>query len=188
MHVTTKLNIQGVNLLKFMVDDNYPVRLESLSRQDIEYFDHLEAIHQEYLLYIRYTSLLIDPFSVPDQNGKYFDFSAVPIREMFVNKEGSLDIPRMPKEDYYRLKIIQGISKYLDCSCPTIDTFIARYERKIKEVAAAHKEAVLSEAFVPQSFESDVNKICSVLENRFGDKLDSVTGYKQPILNEKDIF
>jgi hypothetical protein len=47
---------------------------------------------------------------------------------------------------------------------------------------------MLSEAFVPQGFENDLHRICDGLENRFGDKLDSVTGYKQPILNEKDIF
>lgn len=187
MHITAKLNIQGINLLKFMVDDNYPVRLESLSRQDIEDFEQLEAIHQEYLLYIRYASLLIDPFSTPDQEGRYFDFSAVPIREMFVNKEGYLDIPRMPKEDYYRLKIIQGISNYLDSSCPIIDAFITRYEQKIKEVADAHKESMLSEAFIPQNFENDLHRICDGLENRFGDKLNSVRVHKQPISN-KDTF
>jgi len=170
MRLIAKLDIQEVNLLKFMVDDNYPVRAESLSRRDIEDFPHLEAIHQEYLLFIRYASLLIDPFSKPDREGRYFDFSAVPIQRMFVNKEGCLDIPRMPKEDYYRLKIIQGISKYLDSRCPTIDAFITRYERKIREVADSHQEAVLSEAFVPQGFESDLSRICSGLENRFVDE------------------
>lgn len=109
MNIISKLHIKGINLLKFMTDDNYPVRLESLSRHDIENFPIFETIHQEYLLYIRYTSLLIDPFSEPDKDGKYFDFSAVPIRKMFINREGDLDIPRMPKEDYYRLKIIQEL-------------------------------------------------------------------------------
>ena len=33
---------------------------------DIENFENLPAIHQEYLLYVRYTAILIDPFSNPD--------------------------------------------------------------------------------------------------------------------------
>lgn len=74
MSILDRLGMGRINLLKFMTDDNYPVRNESLSRQDIDCFEHLESIHQEYLLYIRYASLLIDPFSQPDPEGKYFDF------------------------------------------------------------------------------------------------------------------
>ncbi|MGG3927989.1 opine metallophore biosynthesis dehydrogenase [Metabacillus fastidiosus] len=161
MKILEKINVKSLNLLQFMIDDNYAVRLESLSRQDIENFNHLENIHQEYLLYIRYTSLLIDPFSEPDENGRYFDFSAVPIKKIFVNREGYLDIPRMPKEDYYRIKIIQGIAKYLKVACPTIDKFIKTYENKIVEVAQSHRGELLSHAFVVQSFEEDLNMICS---------------------------
>ncbi|HWO95895.1 MAG TPA: opine metallophore biosynthesis dehydrogenase [Bacillus sp. (in: firmicutes)] len=170
MNILEKLHIKRVNLLKFMTDDNYPVRLESLSRNDIENFNDLEAIHQEYLLYIRYTSLLIDPFSEPDKAGRYFDFSAVPIRKMFVNREGYLDIPRMPKEDYYRIKIIQGIAKYLDSDCPTLDKFIKTYESKIEEVAQSHKGELLSNAFVVQSFDEDLNMICSEIGKSIGAK------------------
>ncbi|MMZ54943.1 hypothetical protein D1872_167780 [compost metagenome] len=169
-NIIEKLNMTGVNLLQFMVDDNYPVRLESLSRHDIDNFIHLETIHQEYLLYIRYTSLLIDPFSEPDQGGKYFDFSAVPIRQMFVNREGYWDIPRMPKEDYYRIKIIQGIARYVDSSCPTIDKFIAAYERKIEDAAQALQGELLSDAFVVQNFEEDLKMICSEIGKRIGSK------------------
>ncbi len=159
--ITEKLNLKGMNLLKFMVDDNYPVRSESLSRHDIENFVHLDTVHQEYLLYIRYTSLLIDPFSEPDQYGRYFDFSAVPIRRMFMNREGYWDIPRMPKEDYYRIKIIQGIAKYLDLQCPTIDKFIQTYESYLTNSAEAHSGELLSDAFTVRSFESDIVMICS---------------------------
>ncbi len=159
--VIQKLELTGVNLLKFMTDDNYPVRLESLSRDDIENFSHLDSIHQEYLVYIRYTSLLIDPFSEPDQEGRYFDFSAVPIRSIFVNSEGYWDIPRMPKEDYYRIKIIQGIANYLGASCPTIDTFITAYERKLDETAQTLKGELVSNAFKVQTFEEDLKMICS---------------------------
>ncbi|MFI8715568.1 opine metallophore biosynthesis dehydrogenase [Brevibacillus brevis] len=168
--VVEKLNIKGLNLLKFMTDDNYPVRLESLSRDDIENFVHYETIHQEYLLFIRYTSLLIDPFSEPDSDGRYFDFSAVPIRKIFINREGYWDIPRMPKEDYYRIKMIQGIARYIDSSCPTIDTFIETYESKISEAAQTRKGEQLSDAFVVQSFAEDLKMICSEIEKGIGSK------------------
>lgn len=165
MQITDKLHIQGINLLKFMTDDNYPVRLESLSRHDIENFNQLQPLHQEYLLYIRYTSLLIDPFSKPSPEGTYFDFSAVPFRKMFVNHEGDLDIPRMPKEDYYRIKIIQGIARHMEVSCPTIDQFIATYEAKLQQVAQAHRGQRLSDAFIIQSFAEDIEMICQGLAN-----------------------
>jgi hypothetical protein len=168
MNILGEINIKRINLLKFMIDDNYPVRLESLSRHDIEHFNQLETIHQEYLLYIRYSSLLIDPFSTPNEDGKYFDFSAVPIRTMFINREGYLDIPRMPKEDYYRIKIIQGIAKYTNTNCPTIDKFVKTYESKIEKVAQSHKGELLSDAFTIQSFEEDLNMICSEMGKSIG--------------------
>lgn len=159
-----KLGMKGVNLLKFMTDDNYPVRPESLSRREIESFPAFEPVHQMYLLFIRYTSLLIDPFSEPDQDGRYFDFSAVPIRQIFVNREGSWDIPRMPKEDYYRIKIIRGIARHIGAPCPTIDKFIITYEQKLEEAAQALAGEALSDAFRVQSFEDDVQMICRELE------------------------
>ncbi len=69
-----KLKVPSVNLLKFMVKENYPIRYETMREVDIENFENLPAIHQEYLLYVRYTAILIDPFSNPDDRGAYFDF------------------------------------------------------------------------------------------------------------------
>lgn len=161
MTILKKLNIESINLLQFMTDDNYPVRPESLSRQDIENFDRLEPIHQEYLLYVRYASLLIDPFSKPDADGKYFDFSAIPIKNIYVNREGDLDIPRMPKEDYYRVKMIQGIANHLDVPCPTMDRFVAIYEDKMTKAAQRHAGERLSKAFTVQRFEEELQMICS---------------------------
>lgn len=160
-NLLTALNIDGINLLQFMTDDNYPVRPESLSRQDIDGFAGLEPIHQEYLLYIRYASLLIDPFSEPGEDGKYYDFSAVPFRTLFVNSEGQLDIPRMPKEDYYRLKMIQGIARHLQAACPTIDRFLQTYEAKLADAASSRQGESVSRAFQAQSFEEDLAIICS---------------------------
>ncbi|RUT35799.1 DUF2338 family protein [Paenibacillus zeisoli] len=153
--VLDKMNVIPVNLLKFMTDDNYPVLPGSLSRHSIDHFTSFPPIHQEYLLYVRYASLLIDPFSQPDQEGRYFDFSAVPIRQIYVNKEGKWDIPRMPKEDYYRVKMIQGMGRMTGTSTPTLDKFIATYESKIASSLLNFKNQQLSEAFRVQSFEED---------------------------------
>ncbi|TYP76418.1 opine metallophore biosynthesis dehydrogenase [Paenibacillus methanolicus] len=166
MSMLDRLGIERINLLKFMTDDNYPVRPESLSRHDIDNFMQLEAIHQEYLVYVRYTSLLIDPFSEPDRNGRYFDFSAVPIRQIFVDKEGYWDIPRMPKEDYYRTKIIQGLARYLGLSSPTIDKFIATYEGSLERASLALRGQKVSDAFAVHRFEDDLKMICSEIETR----------------------
>ncbi len=165
MAVVQRLNIKTLNLLQFMVDDNYPLRSESLSRSDIENFEQFEPIHQEYLLYIRYASLLIDPFSTPDVEGRYFDFSAVPIRKMFLNLDGCWDIPRMPKEDYYRVKIIQGIARCLNVDCPMIDQFIQIYEKKIQEVVAASSEVLRSDAFTVRTYSEDIQLICNEIKS-----------------------
>lgn len=159
MGIVKHFNIEPLNLLQFMVDDNYPLHPKSIARQDIENFNHLEPIHQEYLLYIRYASLLIDPFSIPNEEGRYFDFSAVPLREIFINHDGEWDIPRMPKEDYYRVKIIQGIANALKLKTPTLDHFVQTYEEKLRQVVASSENRIYSEAFQVKSFSQEIEMI-----------------------------
>ncbi|WP_342442945.1 opine metallophore biosynthesis dehydrogenase [Lysinibacillus sp. FSL K6-0075] len=166
MAIVSHFDIQPLNLLKFMVDDNYPLLPASIARQDIENFNKLESIHQEYLLYIRYASLLIDPFSKPNQEGRYFDFSAVPIRKIFKNHDGEWDIPRMPKEDYYRVKIIQGIAKALKSKSPTLDHFVQTYEEKLLQVVAVSEDQRFSEAFQVKSFSQEIEMICKELRGQ----------------------
>ncbi|WP_155590503.1 opine metallophore biosynthesis dehydrogenase [Lysinibacillus cavernae] len=163
MEIVKHFNIQSLNLLKFMVDDNYPLQQASIPRQEIENFNELESIHQEYLLYIRYASLLIDPFSKPNQEGRYFDFSAVPLRRIFKNHEGEWDIPRMPKEDYYRVKIIQGIANALKLKSPTLNHFVQTYEEKLQQVVTSSENKRYSEAFQVKSFSQDIDMICKEL-------------------------
>jgi staphylopine/pseudopaline/yersinopine synthase len=154
-----KMGATGVNLLRFMVEDSYPVRPESVRPEDIDRFEQLPVIHQEYLVYVRYASLLVDPFSEPDENGRYFDFSAIPIRPIFVDSAGQWDVPRMPKEDYYRTKIIQGVARHLDVPCPTIDTLLAGYEEKLTGAARARAGERMSDAFLVQDFDDDLSMI-----------------------------
>ncbi|GAB4085389.1 staphylopine dehydrogenase CntM [Myceligenerans cantabricum] len=157
--VVVALGGTGVNLLAFMLEDSYPVRPESIGVADVAAFESLPTIHQEYLVYVRYASLLIDPFSAPDRDGRYFDFSAIPIRPVFRNTAGEWDVPRMPKEDYYRTKVIQGVARHLAVACPTIDTLLTAYEARRELAAEALAGEPLSEAFTVEDFDTDLAMI-----------------------------
>ncbi|WP_429370511.1 opine metallophore biosynthesis dehydrogenase [Paenibacillus sp. DS2015] len=163
--ILNTLEVERFNLLEFMNDDNYPVSPQSLSRDDIENFTSFDAIKQEYLLYIRYASLLIDPFSTPDANGKYFDFSAVPIQKVYQDPEGYWCIPRVPNEDYYRLKILQGTARNLTLLTPTIDKLIKNYERKLEQFAQTNQEYLLSDDFIPKCWDEEVSLICNEIRS-----------------------
>jgi len=122
---------EPVNLLQFLNDDNYPVPEASLSREDIETFPLADPIKQEYLLYIRYSSLLIDPFSIPDQKGRYFDFSAVPYKQVYQDQEGRWVIPRIPMEDYKRLKLLEGLGRKANLPMPQARELIECFEDRL---------------------------------------------------------
>jgi hypothetical protein len=154
--ILTGFNVSRFNLLIFMNDDNYPVMPQSLSRDDIENFLSFEPIKQEYLIYIRYTSLLVDPFSVPDKNGRYFDFSAIQIQKIYQDEDGYWRVPRIPKEEYYRLKILQGIGRETGIQTPVIDKFIGIYEEKLNRFRKRHGDYRLSDDFITRDFSSDI--------------------------------
>ncbi|WP_313811463.1 opine metallophore biosynthesis dehydrogenase [Glutamicibacter sp.] len=147
----------GINLLEFMLADGYRIRPESIAAELVSSFESLAPIHQEYLVYVRYASLLIDPYSAPDAAGRYFDFSAIPIRPIFVDESGHWDIPRMPKEDYYRTKIIQGFAQKLSVDCPTIDKLVGNYESVLQRSAGQLGAQPKTSAFEPQEFSEDLS-------------------------------
>ncbi|GAA3329417.1 opine metallophore biosynthesis dehydrogenase [Paeniglutamicibacter sulfureus] len=157
--IVAALGGAGVNLLSFMLHDGYPVHPQSIDPADVAAFEQLPAIHQEYLIYVRYASLLVDPFSEPDAHGRYFDFSAIPIRPIFRNDSGHWDVPRMPKEDYYRTKIIQGVARHLAVPCPTIDDLLAAYENALTQAAQGLGGQPRSAAFAVQDFAEDLGMI-----------------------------
>jgi staphylopine/pseudopaline/yersinopine synthase len=122
---------EPVNLLKFLNDDNYPVHEITLSREDIETFMERDQTRQEYLLYIRYSAILIDPFSIPDENGRYFDFSAVPYKQVYQDQHGRWVIPRIPFEDYKRLKLLEGLARKANLPMPQAGQLIQCFEKKL---------------------------------------------------------
>ncbi|MGB8956812.1 MAG: opine metallophore biosynthesis dehydrogenase, partial [Tumebacillaceae bacterium] len=119
------------NLLKFLNDDNYPVHEVTLSREDIETYMEQDSVKQEYLLYIRYSSILIDPFSEPDEQGRYFDFSAFPYKQVYKGKDGKWVIPRIPLEDYKRLKLLHALGQRLNVEMPETAGLIELFETKL---------------------------------------------------------
>ncbi|GAA1874151.1 staphylopine dehydrogenase CntM [Paeniglutamicibacter psychrophenolicus] len=157
--IVAALGGRGVNLLSFMLHDGYPVHPQSIDPADVAAFEQLPAIHQEYLVYVRYASLLVDPFSEPSADGRYFDFSAIPIRPIFRNDSGHWDVPRMPKEDYYRTKIIQGVARHLEVPCPTIDDLLDAYEDALTQAAQGLAGQPRSAAFTVQDFGEDLGMI-----------------------------
>lgn len=112
--VYNHFDIDTMNLLKFLNDNNYPVLEASICKKDIDNFTNYDDIHQEYLLYVRYASILIDPFSIPNKEGNYFDFSRVDYSEVYQDSDGKWNIPRRPLEDYKKLKLLYSLGQLLN--------------------------------------------------------------------------
>ena len=152
--ITESMKIK-LNLLHFMVTENYPLRTETIDSYAIENFEVLPEIYQEYLLYVRYTAILIDPFSQPNKHGEYYDFSAVPFQSVYQDTEQIYQIPRMPAEDYYRTKLIQGFGVMLQIATPMIDTLLQRYEQRLLTFSKQPQQQY-SECFTVQTFRQDI--------------------------------
>ncbi|WP_338777742.1 opine metallophore biosynthesis dehydrogenase [Metabacillus sp. FJAT-52054] len=135
----TRFNIEPVNLLQFLNDDNYPVLPESLSREDIEGFLSSEQTKQEYHLYVRYASLLNDPHSEPDRNGRYFEFSKVPYPKVSKEPDGRWRFPRIPFEDYRNLKRLTGLARYAKTDMPAAKELIQLFEKRVEEFCDYHQ-------------------------------------------------
>ncbi|MER2497378.1 opine metallophore biosynthesis dehydrogenase [Vibrio neptunius] len=114
------------NLLQFLNDDNYPVHEETLSRHDIDTFADCQPIEQEYRLYVRYSAILIDPFSVPDEQGRYFDFSAVPFARGDLEHQSW---PRIPSEDIHALYWVRALAHYVGLALPTVSRLLDEFEQ-----------------------------------------------------------
>ncbi|WML33699.1 opine metallophore biosynthesis dehydrogenase [Clostridium sp. OS1-26] len=126
--VYINLKIEPINLLKFLNDDNYPVLEESIPRANIDNFMTYDRTKQEYLLYVRYSSILIDPFSIPDENGRYFDFSKVSYPKIYKDNLGKWNIPRMPLEDYKKISLLYSIGEMLNIKMVSTKYLINLFE------------------------------------------------------------
>lgn len=139
--VAVCLGAKPINLLGFLNDDNYPVHEYTLSRDDICQFPSFSSEKQEYLLYIRYTAILIDPFSVPDENGTYFDFSKVPFAQVRQSQSGKWVLPRVPLEDYHKLKLVTEVAFKAGIPMPVAHLLLRTFEEETARfIETQHEE------------------------------------------------
>jgi hypothetical protein len=154
-----------LNLLQFLNDDNYPVPEISLSREDIQNFMIVGEIKQEYLLYIRYTSILIDPFSTPDDHGKYFDFSAVPYKQVYQDQNGKWVLPRIPFEDYQKLKLLYGLARKTNISMSQTLNLIHLFDKKVNQFVSEKGENCFCPEVFADTSDSDATAILSEINS-----------------------
>lgn len=127
LELYSAVNLPEFNLLKFL-NDSYPVSENSISKNDIENYLRFPQLKKEYLLYVRYASILIDPFSTPDEDGRYFDFSRVSYSKIYKDKENLWNIPRRPLEDYNKLNLIWHLTKLYGTKSDQIFELIKIYK------------------------------------------------------------
>lgn len=137
-----RLGIEAINLLRFLNDDNYPVPPRMVSRRWIDQFPQLAPTEQCYALFTRYTALLVDPYSEPDAQGRYYDFSAVRVARVFQDAQGRWRLPRVPQEDVRKLRVLVLLAQRLDVEMPAAQRLLARFQqalqRFITRIGAEH--------------------------------------------------
>ncbi|MEL5647890.1 opine metallophore biosynthesis dehydrogenase [Serratia ureilytica] len=127
-----RLGIEAINLLRFLNDDNYPVPPRMVSRRWIDQFPQLTPTEQCYALFTRYTALLIDPYSEPDAQGRYYDFSAVRVARVFQDAQGRWRLPRVPQEDVRKLRVLVLLAQRLDVEMPAAQRLLARFQQALQ--------------------------------------------------------
>ncbi|KKZ17161.1 hypothetical protein AAY84_18945 [Serratia marcescens] len=127
-----RLGIEAINLLRFLNDDNYPVPPRMVSRRWIDQFPQLTPTEQCYALFTRYTALLVDPYSEPDAQGRYYDFSAVRVARVFQDAQGRWRLPRVPQEDVRKLRVLVLLAQRLDVDMPAAQRLLARFQQALQ--------------------------------------------------------
>ncbi|ENR6205242.1 opine metallophore biosynthesis dehydrogenase [Serratia marcescens] len=127
-----RLGIEAINLLRFLNDDNYPVPPRMVSRRWIDQFPQLAPTEQCYALFTRYTALLVDPYSEPDAQGRYYDFSAVRVARAFQDAQGRWHLPRVPQEDVRKLRVLVLLAQRLDVEMPAAQRLLARFQQALQ--------------------------------------------------------
>jgi hypothetical protein len=126
------LGVEGINLLRFLNDDSYPVPSRMVSRRWIDHFPQLAPAEQRYALFTRYTALLVDPYSEPDAQGRYYDFSAVRVARVFQDAQGLWRLPRVPQEDVRKLRVLVLLAERLGVDMPAAQRLLARFQQALQ--------------------------------------------------------
>lgn len=127
-----RFGIEAINLLRFLNDDNYPVPPRMVSRRWIDQFPQLAPTEQCYALFTRYTALLVDPYSEPNAQGRYYDFSAVRVARVFQDAQGRWRLPRVPQEDVRKLRVLVLLAQRLDVEMPAAQRLLARFQQALQ--------------------------------------------------------
>lgn len=135
--ILSSLGVPPLNLLQFLNDDNYPVLPESIPPEVCRDFPKLDPVDQAFWLYVRYASLLIDPFS--GDNGSYHDFSAVAFPHVRRTGAGQAELPRIPFEDYRTLLLYQQVARRRRLPCPQLDTLCSSFEKAVARFEGEHQ-------------------------------------------------
>lgn len=150
MRIAQDLGEAPFNLLRFLHTDNYPVSEQFLNDDEVESFPDLALERQGDLLFARYTGLLVDPTSKPDAQGRYFDFSAVPIQQARWQAD-TFQIPRVPSEDIYNLILLRTLGRELNLDLVWLDKLWNGLQQVLQKLEARERAAV--ESFMATSLE-----------------------------------
>lgn len=120
MEVGSILGARSFNLLAFLHRDNYQVPDCFLEPQEVDQYPEFDSRRRGDLLYARYSGLLVDSHSEPDEKGHYFDFSAVPIEKVSFSSGKAL-VPRLLGESLFQVMVLRQLGAQLPLATPALD-------------------------------------------------------------------
>lgn len=164
MELYKKMEIENFNLLKFL-NESYPVLEESLHSDEILNFQEKTKQEQSYLLYVRYSSILIDPYSVPNSEGEYFNFSKVEYSKIFLNKENKWTIPRRPSEDYSKLNLLFHLSECFNTPNIIMKKCLRKYEEFYNELVGKNDIESLDKNSIIKSRKREAEELYNFILN-----------------------
>lgn len=125
---------QQINLLQLLDDEHHRVHEKTISKEKIDSFNELHEMEQEYLLYVRYSTILIDPevLSESEHDSRSFSSSAKPYIKGRI-KKGKLHLPSKPLEDLQTLYWLNRLVHNSNLSSPITFQPIEVFENWIKE-------------------------------------------------------
>ncbi|HHX8329255.1 TPA: opine metallophore biosynthesis dehydrogenase [Vibrio alginolyticus] len=115
---------EPINLLQLLNDENLPVHEAVIPKDKIDSFNELNEMEQEYLLYVRFSTILLDPDTFSKSNNK--EILANPYLKGKV-KKGRLQLPKTPLEDlqtlYWLNHLVQQSSLISSITFQSIEVF-----------------------------------------------------------------
>lgn len=133
--IAAKLNVESFNFLHFMHHENYPVLDCFLNSEEVASYPKSDLRKKGDLLFARYCGLLVDTKSQPDEQGRYFDFSAVPVQRVEFEKDNNdIKLPRILEEDIYHLSLLQSLARRFQLPCPAIDHFLSDLDKVVSPI------------------------------------------------------